>query len=243
MKKNIRIDFQYDGSNFRGSQIQPGERTVQGEIENAIEIVTGQKISTIFSGRTDSGVHAYHQVLNFFVDTNIPSEKFIFALRPHLPSDINLLSSYSVPHSFNARFSAKQRTYRYYIRDKRDVFLDRYRLIVNKIPSIDRLNELNDLIIKAGNYKSMCSYKSSTENFLCDIKNIEWFKEGEELVFQITANRFLHNMIRIMVSVYLEYGNKNLDIKAVEKILISKDRVHAPKTISPTGLFLWKIEY
>ncbi len=240
--KNIKLDIQYDGTDFNGSQIQDSGRTVQGELEKSLSNLTKEKIKALFSGRTDSGVHAKHQVVNFKTESTIPPEKFYLALKSFLPNDILVLSSEEVSIDFNSRFDARNREYRYFISNRRDLFNRKYTLFVKDF-DIDKANELNELFIKNKNYRSFCSYKSSEKTFLCDIRDIGWKKSNDNIYFEVKANRYLHNMIRILVSTYLEYVTDRLSYDDVKRIINAKDRKFAPQTISPIGLFLWKIEY
>lgn len=241
---NVKLTIQYDGTDFCGSQFQPEQRTVQHELENALEKLLGHRLKTVFSGRTDSGVHAKEQSVNFDLkNTSIPPDKIFYPLNRYLPDDILALSSEIVPDDFNSRFSAKKRTYRYFIRRKHDLFRNRYSLIHPYDVDLEKLNSASSLFKGKMDFQAFCSAKSDVTNYVCEISDLFFFRENDEVVMQISANRFLHNMVRIIVSAFLELNINRITEKEITEIITKKDRKLAPKTISPKGLFLWKVEY
>lgn len=241
---NVKLTIQYDGTDFSGSQIQPGQRTVQSELEIALEKLLDEKITTHFSGRTDSGVHAKEQSVNFDLkNTSIPPDKIFYPLNRYLPEDILALNSEIVPDDFNSRFSAKKRTYRYFIRRYNDLFRNRYSLIYPYDIDLEKMNSASSLFKGKMDFQAFCSARSDVKNYICEISELFFFKEKDEVVMQISANRFLHNMVRIIVSVFLDLNRNRLTEDEIIDIIGKKDRKLSPKTISPKGLFLWKVEY
>lgn len=241
---NVKLTIQYDGTDFSGSQIQPGQRTVQSELEKALEKNFRHKIKTVFSGRTDSGVHAREQTVNFDLkDVTIPPDKIFYPLNRYLPDDILILNSEEVPEDFNSRFSAKKRTYRYFIRRKHDLFRNRYSLIYPYDIDLEKLNSACRLFLGKMDFQAFCSARSDVNNYLCDLSELFFFRENDEVVMQVSSNRFLHNMVRIIVSFFLELNRDRITENEIIDIIAKKDRKLSPKTISPKGLFLWKVEY
>ncbi len=241
---NIRLKIQYDGTNFSGSQIQPAGRTVQGELNSALEKIYGNKISTVFSGRTDSGVHAREQIVNFSEPSNlIPPDRVSYALNGFLPYDIYAISSTSAPDSFNARFDAKLRTYRYFFRKKYDLFRNRYSLFCPFEMNKEILNRTAKLFIGQKDFKSFCSTHAEVNSHTCNVKHLLFFKKYDELVMEISSDRFLQNMVRIIASVFIEISKGRMTDEDIISIFEKRDRRSAPKTISPKGLFLWKVDY
>ena len=241
---NIKMTIQYDGTDFHGSQIQPNVRTVQEELEKCLFELFGTKVLTIFSGRTDSGVHAKKQTINFKLDsTPIPPNKIIHPLNNLLPKDILALDSELVSEGFNSRFDAKKRIYRYFIRNTHDIFRNKYSLIHPHEISIDQFNNWAKIFIGKKDFQSFCSAKSEVKHYVCNITELKFFKQDDEVVMEIHANRFLHNMVRIIVSSFMELNRNDLSIDDIKTILKNKDRRNAPKTISPKGLFLWEVIY
>lgn len=236
--------IQYDGTDFCGSQIQPEVRTVQLELDKAIEKVTGQKVITVFSGRTDSGVHAKEQTVNFHIDNcSIPADKIMYPLNNILPSDILVLKSENVNDDFNSRFDARKRTYRYFLRRKSELFRNRFSLIYPYDIDIEKINEAAGLFIGSKDFQAFCSAHAEVKNYICEIKQLHFFKENDEVVMEISSDRFLHNMVRIIVSVFLELNRGIISNDDILNLFEKKDRRLSPKTISPKGLFLWKVEY
>jgi len=241
---NIKMTIQYDGTDFHGSQIQPNVRTVQEELEKCLLKLFNIKVPTIFSGRTDTGVHAKCQTINFHIDSSpIPADKIIHPLNNILPKDILALRSEEVDESFNSRFNAKKRIYRYFIRSKNDIFRNRYSLIHPHDIDIQQFNTWAKTFIGERDFQSFCSAKSEVKHHVCNVTELKFFKQDDEVVMEIHANRFLHNMVRIIVSAFMELNRNDLSINDINKILDQKDRQSAPKTISPKGLFLWEVIY
>jgi len=244
-EKNIKLVIQYLGTDFSGSQIQLNTRTVQGEIESALEIAFEKKIKTIFSGRTDSGVHAKKQIVNFRVDTSIPIDKIKYYLRRFFPIDIFVVSSEEVGISFNSRFDAKERNYRYYIHQKEDLFLNHRSYLYSKKIDIERLNLIAEkYLLGKRNFRSFCASRSTVSSFICDLTVLKFHQlTDSEIYLEIRANRFLHNMVRILVSLLLGINEGKITETDIPIILAKEDRKEAPKTGSPIGLYLWDVIY
>ncbi|MDD3044780.1 MAG: tRNA pseudouridine(38-40) synthase TruA [Candidatus Delongbacteria bacterium] len=241
---NILLKIQYDGTDFFGSQIQPLGRTVQGELETALSSLMSEKISTVFSGRTDSGVHAHEQSVNFHVSSPmIPPDKIYHPLNRLLPYDIYAISSELSDDDFNARFNAKSRTYRYFLRENHDLFRKKYSLLYPFDIDIDKMNDTAELFIGKKDFQSFCSSHAEVNNYICHISDLHFFRHDDEIVMEISSDRFLQNMVRIIVSVFLELNSNKIKKEDILDIFEKKDRRYSPKTISPSGLFLWKVEY
>jgi tRNA pseudouridine38-40 synthase len=241
---NIKMIIQYDGTDFHGSQIQPSVRTVQEEIQKCLFQLFGTKVLTIFSGRTDAGVHAKQQTINFKIDSSqIPADKIIHPLNNILPKDILALSSEEVSEDFNSRFAAKKRIYRYFIRNTHDIFRNRYSLIHPYKIDIDQFNIWAKIFIGEKDFQSYCSAKAEVKHYICKITELKFFQHEDEVVMEIHGNRFLHNMVRIIISSFMELNRNTLNIDDIQRILDKKDRIYAPKTMSPKGLFLWEVIY
>lgn len=240
---NVLLWIQYHGKNFYGSQIQPKGRTVQGELELALKRCLNEDISTIFSGRTDAGVHAYRQAINFHTTTNIPADRIAYAVRRFLPDDITSIESKLVDDNFNARYDAKSRSYKYFITQEYDLFKADTSLYYPYDLNYEKIVDATKVIVGKKDFQAFCSAKSDVKSFECDITKLDIEKKGSDLIIEISANRFLHNMVRIIVSILLEVGSGKIVYSEIDSIIQSKDRRNAPKTVSPSGLFLYKIEY
>ena len=235
--------IQYDGTDFCGSQIQNGVRTVQGELEKAVSQAFNQEIKILFSGRTDSGVHAMEQIVNFRVNTSMPAEKVVYPVLRFLPRDLNILSTVEVGESFHARFDAKYRIYRYFIRRESNLFRNKFSFLYDKELDLQKLKEFIPLFLGRKNFKSFCSAKAEVDNYFCDVEYIDLFEKDDEIVLEIKANRYLHNMVRIIVATFIEINSGKLAKSDIEQIFEKENRIYAPRTISPKGLFLWEIGY
>jgi len=241
---NIKLIIQYDGTNFCGSQVQKEQRTVQLELDSALEKLFGQKTTSVFSGRTDSGVHAKEQTVNFVTDSSsVPPERIKYPLNNLLPQDMLVLSSEPVEDGFNSRFDAKKRTYRYFIRKNPELFRSKYSLLYPYEIDIDRLNSAAGLFKGRRDFKAFCSAQAEVNNHICDVTQLHFFREKDEVVMEISSNRFLHNMVRIIVSAFLELNRNRISENDILNMFEKKNRCLSPKTISPKGLFLWKVEY
>jgi len=256
--RNILLTISYDGTDFCGWQRQDdvnggeAERTVQGEIEKALEKVHKIKIQLYGSGRTDSGVHALGQAANFFspVDS-IPPENYIRALNAFLPPDIRIMGAREVPEDFSARKSATSRVYRYFISfdDILAANNSRYSWAVkNYQPDISRLNKYTECLKGELDCSSFAaSGDDSVSNFRY-IDDAHFFMQkdlwGKELlVFQIEANAFLWKMVRTLTGTLINLDKNNAPEDAMLKILQAKDRTKAGVTAPPTGLFLYEIKF
>ena len=256
--KNILLTVSYDGTDFCGWQRQDdkdggqSDRTVQGDIETALEKLCGQKITLYGSGRTDSGVHALGQAANFYSPIeSMPAENYVRALNSFLPSDVRILEARQVEEDFNSRKSATSRTYRYFIGFGEPVSADNARFcwyVPNYTPDLERLNafvsclhgELDCAAFAASGDASVSTnrYIDSARFFM---NNDRWGRE--QLVFEIEANAFLWKMVRTLTGTLINLDKSGADRNALQKILDSRDRTKAGVTAPPTGLFLYKINF
>jgi len=252
--RNILLTISYDGTDFCGWQKQikhqdavsiSTARTVQEEIEKALSIIHKKATVLYGSGRTDSGVHAAGQVANFFspIDS-IPVKNYILALNSYLPKDIRILDAEEKPDTFNARFSATSRTYRYFMHCGSPLATEmRYVWPLRRYPDILKLNdmakylhgELDCTTFSASGDKSISKNRYIQEAF--------FFMEGEKLVFQISANAFLWRMVRSITGSLLYFEQKQFEVSYFEEVLKSCNRIKAGPTAPSTGLFLWKVDF
>lgn len=242
---NYKISIQYDGSDYFGWQSQPSGRTIQDKIVKSIHQITHQKINLIGSGRTDSGVHAYGQVANFNLDSEIEIFKFKKSVNALLPPDISIRGIEKVNENFHARFDAKKRSYFYLINKEKSPFLDKYSYqypYFRKI-NMDNLKSLSKPLVGENDFTSFCRSNTDTENKICNIYEINWKMTRDLLIFKIEANRFLHGMVRTIVGTLLSLSLKAESPEAVEKILLNKTRTSAGEAAPAKGLFLFKVKY
>jgi len=244
-KKNIKLDIQYNGTDFSGWQFQPKETTVQGEIEKAIEKVTGRKITLYGAGRTDAGVHALGQVANFIIEHHLPPEKYKDAINYYLPKTIMVSKSSVVPDDFHARKSAKWRHYHYLVGLERSALYYDYRWEYPFPPDIDKMNEIADYIMGVHDFAAFCTVSSQKENNECNVHLCHWRQEEALLILEIRANRFLHSMVRSLVGAMVDAGRRkeNLTLNNFQDIMQSKDHTRLKNVAPARGLYLAAVGY
>jgi tRNA pseudouridine38-40 synthase len=242
---NIRLDLQYKGTDFSGWQVQPEVVTIQGEVEKAIEKVTGQKVILYAAGRTDAGVHALGQVANFKIDHNLEPEQYAKAVNYYLPPTIRVMKSFKVPDNFHARKSARWRNYRYIIGCERTALYYEYRWEYTGDLNIDRMNLIAGFIHGRHDFSAFCTVSSLKENNECDIISAVWEENEKTLIFEIKANRFLHSMVRSLVGLMIESGKSNdfLTLDGFKDIMKSCDHKLIKKVAPARGLYLIAVGY
>lgn len=238
--------MEYDGTNYHGWQTQENAVSIQETIERALSKVMCHPVQVIGAGRTDAGVHAFGQAANFFTMCSIPVEKIPYALNAILPDDIVIKSAEAVAEEFHARYSAQGKKYRYIINN-------------SKLPSaINRLKEYFcpynldyesmrkalQLITGEHDFKGFMAAGSKVKDTFRTVYKAEMKEEsGSRLVFELTGNGFLYNMVRIIVGTIIDLGRGRLSLKDVESILKEGDRKKAGQTVPPQGLYLVEVYY
>lgn len=244
--KRMKFTIAYDGNGFSGFQVQPKERTVQGELERALSKVhKGQQVSVYGSGRTDANVHAVGQVIHFDTSLFLPSDRWIRALRTYLPDDIAIKKVEEVSGDFHARFSAIQKEYRYRVLlgEHHDVFRRAYTHHYRFPVSIEKMREAATYLVGTHDFTSFCSNKANVDNKTRTIYTIELLEESDELIFRFVGNSFLYNMVRILVGTILEVGRNKKNPTDILTILEARNRSTAGKTAPGHGLYLWEVLY
>lgn len=244
--KNFKLHIEYDGSCYHGWQRQKNERTVQGEIENALWVMTGQRLTLIGSGRTDAGVHAYGQVANFHCDTGLTPEIFFKGLNSLLPEDLVVRGCEEVPESFHARFDATGKIYRYRILNHRHpaAIGRQYAWFVRKKLNIDAMRLATTHIIGSHDFKAFEGSGSPRSSTTRLVKRAELNEPKEHfLFFEIEAVGFLRYMVRNLVGSLVDVGLNKITVQDFKDILLSKNRDLAGITAPPQGLFLMKVTY
>ena len=220
--------------------------SIQEKIEEAISQICSEEINIIASGRTDAGVHALSQIANFNTTSNIEAKKCAKAINSKLPDDIRILSSKEVDKNFNARFSAKKKTYIYHIfnRDIKSPFWDKYSMHINRMLDLELMKYNAKMLIGTHDFTSFYTFEENNpKNTVKTIYSSDITKIYDDVVtFSITGDGFLYNMVRIIVGTLIEIGlhQKNDDII---QILMYKDRTKAGATAKAKGLFLKNVEY
>jgi len=237
------LTIEYDGTDFSGWQFQPGQRTVQGLLEDKLSGMLEEKISVLGSGRTDAGVHAAGQVANFKTSRDIPLRAFEEGLNSMLPRDVAIIKGEEAAEEFHARFNAVSRRYRYQIVFRRSPLRERYawRMTYKADPAV--LRSLAVQMLGQHDFTSFSSTQAEVNNFICLIEKAEWTFTDDMWTFEIKANRFLHNMVRILVGTMIDMARGQMDHTEFSKILATKDRTLAGKTAPACGLCLMEVLY
>jgi tRNA pseudouridine38-40 synthase len=242
-ERNIKLTIQYDGAAYSGWQYQPRLRTVQGELESAIEKLTGRKETLYGAGRTDAGVHAAGQVANFHTQSKLPEKKFRDGLNFHLPDDILIRLAEDVSLDFHARYDAVYRRYEYRLGGKSSV-LDRERTweIAGEL-ALDRLETAAELVLGEHDFSAFCVTASRKPDNRCLVYRSRWFRDGDLWRYEITADRFLHTMIRSLVGLMVELGRGGITLKRYRAIMAGGDH-RAVRHVAPAhGLCLVAVGY
>ncbi len=236
--------IEYDGTDFLGWQWQATGRTVQRTLEEAIKKVFNQSIRLIASGRTDAGVHAKGQVAHFdVVRCAIPVEKIALAINSFLPKDVRILSVCEVSTEFHARFSAVSRTYEYRI-DRIFHPLNRFRAWVPNYKWDDNLiKQAVPILIGQHSFRSFALFNPKEKNYICDVMDAQWEYNSEGCVFIITANRFLHKMVRGLVNALIDLGRGYYSIEQFYEMLNAPKGNGLVRFAPPQGLTLLKVDY
>jgi tRNA pseudouridine38-40 synthase len=238
------IKLAYNGSAFQGWQIQPNAITVQEEIEKALGLVLSETINVIGCGRTDTGVHAREYYAHFNTNSNIEKIKNIKQrLNGILGEKIAIYDVFEVHPLLHSRFDAVSRNYHYYIHQKKDPFLNQTSYFYSFDLDIEIMNKATALMKHYTDFKSFSKVKTEVNNFNCEIFEAEWKMENNQLVFSITANRFLRNMVRAIVGTMLKVGRKKISLDDFCQIIESRNRSAAGQSVPGHALFLNKINY
>ena len=243
MQRNIRIEIEYDGTDFHGWQVQLKLRTVQGEIQEKLKTILRHEINLIGAGRTDVGVHALGQVANFRTDNPLETESILEALNGLLHHDVVIKKAQEADPDFHARYGATSRLYRYRICRRRTALLRRYAWQVLYSLNIDEMVRATEHIQGEHDFSSFCVAESSKENNVCNVTRAAWERSGDELTFRIEANRFLHTMVRSLVGTLGEVGRGYFSFADFVDIMKAKDRRKAGPTAPPRGLYLVEVKY
>ena len=243
--ENYKIIVEYVGKNYSGWQIQDGKETIEGNLLRAIKEISGEETTVYGSGRTDAGVRAAFQVASFCLKKIFGPQKLVLALNAHLPDDISVRSAEIVSDNFNARFSAKKKTYRYYfyISPNRSAIFDQFALQVKRA-DITKMKDSCKYLVGEKDFQSFVARNSGKTNFVRTIFDAKInHVENELYFFEITGSGFLYNMVRIIMGTLIACGEEKIQPSDVEKIIKAKDRTKAGKTVSPVGLCLANVEY
>ncbi len=243
--RNIKLTIEYDGKDFNGWQKQPNKLNIQGEIEKAIQTVTGKEVELIGSGRTDAGVHAFAQVANFKIDSDFPIEKMAIAINSQLKASIRVQKAEEVEESFHSRYHCHKKTYGYIIdnSDQGTAIYRNYTYHVPQLLNVEAMQEAANYLVGEHDFSSFKSSGTSSKSSVRIIYDAKVLKEQERVVIMLTGNGFLYNMVRIISGTLVEIGKGEKQPEEMKNILEAKDRSLAGKTLPAQGLFLMGVSY
>lgn len=242
---NMKLVIAYDGTDFHGFARQKGLRTIQGTLEDVISSIAGKPVEVFGSGRTDAGVHARAQVVNFQVDGGPPPSRYPYILRRALPKDIVVVSAETVEGDFHARFSALKKTYRYTLQRNRmpDVFTARYVWHFPWTLDVSRMETAAGILVGEHDFTSFCAASTPIENKVRTIYDLHLEERDTYLDIYCTGSGFLQNMVRILVGTLTDVGQGRIEPSRMGKILEAHDRQRAGQTAPACGLTLWQVYY
>ena len=265
-KQRYFIELAYDGTNYHGWQIQQNAVSVQELLNKALAIILRQSVETIGCGRTDTGVHAREFFAHFDVVDYSPliiddSEKAeesasinhglstidyglkVRGLNSLLPPDIGIKNIIPVHENAHARFDATQRSYQYHIHFHKDPFLHGYSWMVRDVPDMVLMNQAAAIIMEYTDFSCFSKSNTQVKTNNCKITRAEWVKAEQGIVFHISADRFLRNMVRAIVGTLMMVGKHEIEPEAVRAIIESKNRSNAGTSVPACGLYLTEVKY
>jgi tRNA pseudouridine38-40 synthase len=238
------LEIAYRGTLYAGWQVQKNAKnTVQGLLHQALGYVLGQETETTAGGRTDAGVHCKSQFVHFDSEIVIDKEKFLFKLNRCLPEDIWVSKLWQVKNTSHARFDALSRSYEYHISLEKNPFAQGLMLRYWQKLDITAMNEAANILLQHTDFECFSKVNTDVKTFQCQIYKAVWEQEANNLVFYITANRFLRGMVRAIVGTLLDVGRCKTSLADFEQIILSKKRTAAGRNVPPDGLFLVAVRY
>ncbi|MFT5762050.1 MAG: tRNA pseudouridine38-40 synthase [Polaribacter sp.] len=237
------IELSYQGKNYHGWQIQPDANSIQEELNKAVSTVLQEEITVVGAGRTDTGVHASQMFAHFDSTTEL-SKNIIFKFNSVLPEDIVVHQVQKVADEKHARFDALTRSYEYRIWLGRNPFLleTTWQLFHQKL-DVEAMNEAAEILLEYEDFQAFSKVKTEVKTFNCKVVKAVWTQEGNQLIFNITANRFLRNMVRAIVGTLVDVGKHKITNQDFRTIVLSKNRANAGLSVPAKGLFLTEITY
>lgn len=238
------ITFSYDGTAYHGWQIQPHSVSVQEEIQKALSTLLRRPMEVVGAGRTDTGVHARKMFAHFDSEYELECPQLVYKLNKLLPRDIAVQQVERVADDMHARFSAKSRTYHYYVHLDKNPFLRSYSWQVYGNPDFELMNRAAAVLMEYTDFTSFSKVNTDTKTNDCIITEAHWDRVADgQWRFTITANRFLRNMVRAIVGTLMEVGRGRMTIEQLRNVVDAKDRCRAGDSVPGNALFLVDVKY
>lgn len=234
----------YRGAPFHGWQRQPNAPSVQQTIEEALSKILRREINITGAGRTDTGVNAAEMFAHFDYPGQLPAkDKFLRSLNLMVGRDIAIYDLIPVAPDAHARFDAVARTYKYFVNTTKNPFNYPLSWLASGPLDIEAMNEAAEILRETDDFTSFAKLHTDNKTNICRVTHARWEQEGEQLVFTITADRFLRNMVRAVVGTLVDVGRGKLTLGQFREIIARKDRCAASTSMPGEALFLWRVEY
>lgn len=246
-EKNKRyfISLAYKGTNYHGWQLQGKTPTIQLDINTALSTILRKQINVTGCGRTDTGVHANnfyaHFDYKYFSETEL--HNLVYKLNSFLSNDIVIFNIFNVNPDAHTRFDATSRTYQYFINKRKDPFKQDFSYYLFGDINIELMNKGAELLLEYSDFTSFSKTNTQVKTNICKITKAEWVENREQLIFTISADRFLRNMVRAIVGTLIDLGLQKISLNNIKEIIESKNRSNAGFSVPAKGLFLTKVDY
>jgi tRNA pseudouridine38-40 synthase len=237
------IEIAYNGTNYFGWQRQPNAISVEEKIEEALSLLLRKELKVIGAGRTDAGVHAKQLFAHFDFEEIEDLPNLVFRLNSFLPKDISVKNILKVKEDAHARFNASEREYEYVISLKKNPFLEGFSYQIHQKPNVEAMNEAASSLLDYRDFQCFSRSNTDVKTYNCTIKKAFWKEENNQLVFTISADRFLRNMVRAIVGTLLDVGFGKTTLEEFHEIIRKKNRVNAGSSAPANGLYLTKVLY
>jgi tRNA pseudouridine38-40 synthase len=237
------IKLAYNGTNYHGWQVQPNASSVQETLNKALSVILNEEINIMGAGRTDTGVHAKEMFAHFDYIPTLEIDSVLHKLNSYLPKDIVIYDIIPVHDDAHARFDAKKRTYNYYITSVKDVFSQEESWYYHQNLDVELMNQAAKILLNHTDFQCFSKVNTDVNTFNCTISEAYWTKENNQLIFTISADRFLRNMVRAIVGTLVNVGLHKITLSDFNSIIENKNRNEAGFSVPAHGLFLIKIEY
>jgi len=237
------IKLAYNGTNYHGWQVQPNASSVQETLNKALSVILNSDINIMGAGRTDTGVHAKEMFAHFDYAPTLEIVSTLHKLNSYLPKDIVIYNIIPVHDDAHARFDAKKRTYHYYITSVKDVFSQEECWYFHQNLDVELMNQAAKMLFNHTDFQCFSKVNTDVNTFNCTISEAYWTQENNQLIFTISADRFLRNMVRAIVGTLVNVGLHKITLSDFNSIIDNKNRNEAGFSVPAQGLFLTKIEY
>ena len=237
------IEFSYQGTHYHGWQMQPDAISVQEVLSKALHLLLREPVEIVGAGRTDAGVHALQMFAHFDTDQAFDNHQLVKKMNSFLPNDISVHRIRGVSAEAHARFDATARTYEYRIHQQKNPFLSEFSWYYFRDLDVDAMNEAAQIILMYEDFECFSKTHTDVFTFNCTITEAYWRQEKDQLIFTVSANRFLRNMVRAIVGTLINVGIGKLKAEDMHQIIKSKNRGQAGFSVPAHGLFLTKVRY